>query len=82
MNNLYRALCSILVAAPLLSRAQSPQEKVPVMQGGADSCSLEPTVRGADGKPVYAAAVRVHIKYGFGGIRKLILKPVQTWKGR
>jgi hypothetical protein len=70
-----RALCFILVAAPLLSaQAQSNTEKVPVMDGGVGPCSLEMTVTGADGKPVYAATVKVHIAYGFGGIRKLDLE--------
>jgi hypothetical protein len=27
-----------------------------------------------DGKPVYAVTVKVHIKYGFGGIRRLDLE--------
>jgi hypothetical protein len=27
-----------------------------------------------DGKPVYAATVKVHIKYGFGGMRRLDLE--------
>ena len=71
------ALCSIVVVAvPLLSRAQSPapQETVPVIQGGAGPCSLELTVMGADGKPAYTATVKVHIAYGFGGMRRLDLE--------
>jgi hypothetical protein len=76
MNRMHRVLSSVLVAAPLLSQAQAPapNEKVPVIQGGAGPCSLELTVRGADGKPVYAATVKVHIAYGFGGMRKLDLE--------
>jgi hypothetical protein len=74
MNRSLRVLCSILVAAALLSRAQAQSEKVPVIQGGAGPCSVELTVLGADGKPVYAATVKVHIKYGFGGMRKLDLE--------
>jgi len=71
-----RALCSILIAVPLVSWAQAPapSEKVPVIDGGAGSCSVELTVRGADGKPVYAATVKVHVKYGFGGMRRLDLE--------
>jgi hypothetical protein len=72
-----RFLCFIVVAAiPLLSeaQAQSPNEQVPVIQGSAGLCSLELTVMGADGKPVYAATVKVHIKYGFGGMRRLDLE--------
>jgi hypothetical protein len=70
-----RLPCSILVVAmALLSRAQAQNENVPVIQGGAGPCSIELTVKGADGKPVYAATVRVHIKYGFGGMRRLDLE--------
>src|ERR1022692_206590 len=74
MNGMLRILCSILVAAPLLSQAPAPNEKVPIIDGGAGSCSVELTVRGADGKPVYAATVKVHVKYGFGGMRRLDLE--------
>jgi hypothetical protein len=74
MNRILCVLCSIVVAAPLLSVAQSPDEQVPVIQGGAGPCSLELIVRGADGKPVYAATVKVHVKYGFGGTRRLDLE--------
>ena len=74
MNRMLRVLCSILVAAPLLSQAPAPNENVPVIDGGAGSCSLELTVRGADGKSVYAATVKVHVKYGFGGMRRLDLE--------
>jgi len=71
-----RVLCSILVVLPLLSEAQAPapNEKVPIIEGGAGPCSLELTVVGGDGKPVYAATVKVHIAYGFGGMRKLDLE--------
>jgi hypothetical protein len=84
MNRTLRLLCSILVAAFLLlsgllsgllsAQGQSHNEKVPVMDGGAGPCSLELTVSGADGKPAYAATVKVHIAYGFAGIRRLDLE--------
>src|SRR5580658_9643737 len=75
MNRMLRLPCSILVVAmALLSRAQAQNENIPVIQGGAGPCSIELTVKGADGKPVYAATVRVHIKYGFGGMRRLDLE--------
>jgi hypothetical protein len=83
MNGTLRLLYSILVAVPLVSgllsgllsaQAQSHNEKVPVMDGGAGPCSLELTVIGADGKPAYAATVKVHIAYGVGGIRRLDLE--------
>jgi len=67
-------LCSFLVALPMVFQAHAQSENVPVIQGGAGPCSIELTVRGADGKPVYAATVKVHIKYGFGGMRRLDLE--------
>ena len=74
MNRVLRVLCCIVVALPMLARAQAQSENVPVIQGGAGPCSIELIVRGADGKPVYAATVKVHIKYGFGGMRRLDLE--------
>lgn len=44
------------------------------MDGGAGPCSVELTVVNPDGNAVYAATVKVHIAYGFGGIRRLDLE--------
>ncbi len=44
------------------------------MDGGAGPCSLELTISGPDGKPVYAAKIDVHIAYGFGGFHRLDLE--------
>ncbi len=77
MNRVLGILCSLAITAivlPSQGRAQSSNEQVPVIEGGAGRCSLDLTVRGADGKPVYAATVKVHIKYGFGGMRRLDLE--------
>ena len=84
MNRMFRVLCSIVVAVPLLSEAQAPapNENVPFIQGGAGSCSLELTVIGADGKPAYAATVKVHIAYGFGGMRRLDLEARTNSNGK
>jgi hypothetical protein len=54
--------------------AAQATERVPVMDGGAGPCSVELTVTRADGKPVYAARIKVHIAYGFGGMRRLDLE--------
>jgi hypothetical protein len=59
--------------APASAVAQTSQQ-VPVMDGEAGPCSLELTVNGPDGRPVYAAKVKVHIAYGFGGFHKLDLE--------
>jgi len=68
-------LCCIVAAASLFSDTQAQSnEKVPVIDGNAGPCSVELTVLGADGKLVYAATVKVHIKYGFGGMHRLDLE--------
>jgi hypothetical protein len=71
---------ALLVYAPLPSEDQDSstapeaKEKVPLMDGEAGPCSLELSVLDPDGKPIYAATVKVHIAYGLGGIRKLDLE--------
>ena len=90
MNRMLRVLCCVLIGAGSLSSAQVQSNhemasthsnpaaqaavQVPAMDGGAGPCSLELTVAGPDGKPVYAAKIKVHIVYGFGGIRRLDLE--------
>ena len=55
------------------SQAQTPAH-VPVMNGAAGPCSLDVTVLDLNAKPVYAASVKVHVAYGFGGFHKLDLE--------
>jgi hypothetical protein len=59
----------------------SAAQKVPVIDGGAGPCSLELTIT-ADSKPVYAAAVKVHIAYGFAGTRRLDLEASTNIDGK
>jgi hypothetical protein len=94
MNRLVRVLCSVLVAVPLFSEARVSQaqvseaqapatnEKVPTIQGNAGPCALELSVVGTDRKAVYAASVKVHIKYGFGGMRRLDLEAGTNSEGK
>jgi hypothetical protein len=77
MNGLLGILCYLVIATialPSQAQAQTLDEKVPTIQGGVGRCSLDLTVLGVDGKPVYAATVRVHIRYGFGGMHRLDLE--------
>jgi len=90
MNRMLRGVGCILIAASFVCVAQQQPshvagttrsgsafplpDQVPVMDGGAGPCSLDLTVTGADGKPVYAATVKVHIAYGFAGARRLDLQ--------
>ena len=88
------ALCALILTCGLMCTAQTtgakpaPSEsadsiahKVPVIDGAAGSCSLDLIVT-ADSKPVYAAKVKVHIAYGFGGFRKLDLEASTNVDGK
>ena len=67
------AVCLLLLSCCGFLSAQS-REKPAVVDGGLGRCSLDVTVLGPDSKPVYAASVKVHIAYGFGGFHKLDLE--------
>jgi len=64
------------------SRQSDAAKNVPVIDGGAGSCSVELTVNDQAGKPVYAAEVKVHLVYGFLGLRKLDLTAFTNEQGR
>jgi hypothetical protein len=74
MNTIIGFVCALVFFAvipgsfSLLGQSSTPSEAqpVPAMDGGAGPCSLELTIHGPDGKPVYAAKVKVHIAYGSG----------------
>ena len=76
----------LLMGAASLAVAQSTAkpaaQDVPVVDGALGPCSLELTVNTADGKPVYAATVKVHIPYGFGGFHKLDLEAGTNSEGK
>jgi hypothetical protein len=62
------------LAGAQMPSSQSTTQPVPVMDGGAGSCSCELTIMMPDGKPAAAADVKVHIAYGFGGFHRLDLE--------
>lgn len=88
-----RVLCGLLVCFAILcagqtsSNQQSPADaatdahKIPVIDGSVGSCWIDLTVT-ADSKPVYAATVKVHIAYGFGGFHKLDLEASTNVDGK
>jgi hypothetical protein len=56
-------------------------QTAPVMDGAAGPCSIDLTVT-KDGKPVAAASVKVHIAYGFAGVRRLDLEAYTNHDGK
>jgi hypothetical protein len=72
---------ALLVFSVCVLNAQS-SDKPATVDGGLGRCSLELTVLGPDSKPVYAASVKVHIAYGFGGFHKLDLEVGTNAQGK
>src|SRR5437899_2690153 len=77
-------LLAIGIATQAAQQPAQPRQAddVPVIDGGVGPCALDLTVTDAEGKPVYAANVKVHITYGFAGIRKLDLEAGTNAQGR
>jgi hypothetical protein len=62
---------------------QTPDpHEVPVMDGEAGPCSVGFTVTDVKGAPVYDARIRVHIAYGFAGVRRLDLEAATNVDGK
>jgi hypothetical protein len=53
---------------------QSEAHTVPVLDGGIGPCAADIVITDANGAPVYAATIKVHIAYGFMNARKLDLQ--------
>jgi hypothetical protein len=75
----------IILASGLMAAGgqQTPDpHEVPVMDGEAGPCSVAFTVTDAKGAPVYDARIRVHIAYGFAGVRRLDLEAATNVDGK
>jgi hypothetical protein len=75
----------VILASGLMAAAgqQTPDpHEVPVMDGEAGPCSVAFTVTDAKGAPVYDARIRVHIGYGFAGVRRLDLEAATNVDGK
>jgi hypothetical protein len=75
-----------MVAASLVSASESQQtpnpHDIPVMDGEAGPCTVAFTVTDATGTPVYDARIRVHVEYGFAGVRRLDLEAATNVDGK
>ena len=65
----------MLAAAFAQQPAATPELEIPVLDArlGGD-CSADFTVKDAAGKPIYAAAIHVRVRYGFLGIKRADLE--------
>jgi hypothetical protein len=65
-------LVCFLVAAP--AGIADDSKTVATVDAGLGPCTADFTINDDSGKPVYAANIRVHITYGFGGFHKFDLQ--------
>ena len=69
-------ITTLALAAALF--AQQPPEtakpEVAVLKAGLGACSADFIVKDADGKPVYAAAIHVRVRYGVFGVKRADLE--------
>lgn len=74
----------VLVGGLTPARAQQTPDphQVPVMDGEAGPCSVGFTVTDVKGAPVYDARIRVHMAYGFAGVRRLDLEAATNVDGK
>ena len=74
----------VLVSGLMPAHGQQTPDphQVPVMDGEAGPCSVAFTVADVKGTPVYDARIRVHIAYGFAGVRKLDLEAATNVDGK
>jgi hypothetical protein len=86
LSTFVRRTVAISVLVGGLMSAQSQQtpdpHQVPVMDGEAGPCSVAFTVTDAKGAPVYDARIRVHMAYGFAGVRRLDLEAATNVDGK
>jgi len=67
---------------PVHAQQTPDPHQVPVMDGEAGPCSVAFTVTDVKGAPVYDARIRVHIAYGFAGVRRLDLEAATNVDGK
>ncbi len=64
------------------AQPQPPSEDIPATDAQSGPCSIELSVTGPDGKPVYAAHIDYHTAYGFMGTHKLDMTVYTNAEGK
>jgi len=85
MRKIALALCifgSLLLGAAQNQPTQSQPNDVPVTDAESGPCSIDLTVTGTDGKPIYAVRIDYHASYGFMGTHKLDMAVYTNAQGK
>src|SRR5438270_12117661 len=79
------AICSAILL-PALQTQQPGQPKqpdeIPATDAQSGPCSIEISITGPDGKPVFAARIDYHTAYGFMGTHKLDMAVYTNSQGK
>src|SRR5271169_230447 len=80
-------LLAVALSLPAFAQTASPTppadpQSVPTIDGAIGTCSADFIVTDANGAPVYAAQIKVHIAYGFMYLRKLDLEVGTNSEGK
>jgi hypothetical protein len=62
---------SIFAPGTFAAPQSANSAEIPVVKGGAGSCSADFTVSDASGKGIYNAKIVIQLKYGFMGLHRL-----------
>ena len=71
----------LLLSAQQPAQPQQPDD-IPATDAQSGPCSIELSVTGLDGKPVYAARIDYHAEYGFMGAHKLDMTVYTNAQGK
>jgi hypothetical protein len=75
------AVCTFLAAHGTFAQ-QAASPSIPVVDGELGPCSVEFTVTDGNGNPIGDASVRLHLAYGFMGVRRLDLEAATNSEGK
>jgi hypothetical protein len=73
---------SMLLAAQAQQPAPPQANDVPVTDAESGPCSIELSITGTDGKPIYAARIDYRAAYGFMGTHKLDMTVYTNAQGK
>jgi hypothetical protein len=73
---------SVLLVAQAQQPAPPQADDVPVTDAESGPCSIELSITGTDGKPIYAARIDYHAAYGFMGTHKLDMTVYTNAQGK
>src|ERR1700722_12148528 len=72
---LFLTVLTLALSAAAFTQTPNPDpHAVPVIDGATGPCTADFTITDSSGVPVYAAKIKVHIAYRFGGFHKLDLE--------